>query len=117
MTELKTEKQRTLRQNRALHVMFEQIAEQLNDAGYDMKKVLKPNVDIPWNKDTVKKYLWKPIMKHALLKESTTEMSTKDIDKIFDIIVRHFGEKFGLVIEFPSIETIINKQRMKKRGL
>ena len=37
------------------------IANALNDAGLDMKKVLKPEIDIPWNTATVKEYLWRPV--------------------------------------------------------
>jgi len=105
------EKPRTLRQNRAMHLMFTQLADELNDAGLDMRKTLKPAIDIPWNGDRVKEFLWRPIMKAQLAKESTTELTTKDIDRIFETIVRHLGEKFGLIIEFPSIETLINNQR------
>lgn len=57
----KEEKQRTILQGRALHKYFELVGEALNVAGLDMKKVLKPNVDIPWNKDSVKNFLWKPV--------------------------------------------------------
>ncbi len=103
----KKSKQRTLQQNRALHLYFTLLADELNSAGYDMRKTLKPSVDIPWNGKSVKEYLWRPIMKAQLGKESTTEMTTKDIDTIFDTINRHLGEKFGLTLMFPSIESIM----------
>lgn len=38
---------RTDRQNRALHLWFTMLADELNAAGYDMKKVIRQNVDIP----------------------------------------------------------------------
>ena len=40
----KTEKQRTIQQNRALHLYFQLIADRLNDAGLDMRVVLKPDM-------------------------------------------------------------------------
>jgi hypothetical protein len=43
-----TAKPRTMAQNSALHLWLGQVAQTLNDAGLDMKKTLKPNVDIPW---------------------------------------------------------------------
>ena len=107
------DKQRTLKQNKALHLMFEHLAESLNDAGLDMKKTLKPEVEIPWSKETIKEYIWKPIMKAQLGKKSTTEMTTKDIDKVFNTIVRHLGQKFGIEIEFPSMD--ITYQLLKER--
>jgi hypothetical protein len=97
---------RTNSQNRALHLFFSHLADELNNSGFDMKKVLKPTVDIPWSGRTIKEYLWRPIMKAQLNKDSTTELTTKEIDEVFDTITRHLGEKFGVYVEFPSIETI-----------
>lgn len=108
------EKQRTSQQNRALHLLFTHLAEELNDAGFDMRKTLKPGVEIPWSGKTIKEYLWRPIMKAQLGKESTTEMTTKDIDRVFETINRHLGEKFGLHVDFPSVESIMMDLRTKK---
>jgi hypothetical protein len=106
-------KQRTLAQNRALHLFFNQLAEELTAHGLDMRKTLKPEIDIPWSGETVKEFLWRPVMKAQLNKESTTEMTTADIDRVFDTITKHLGEKFGLTLQFPSIETIINDSLVK----
>jgi hypothetical protein len=103
---------RTATQNRALHLWFELLAEELNRAGLDMRLVLKPEVSIPWNKQTVKDYLWRPIQKAQLGKKSTTELTTAEIDKVFDTITLHLGEKFGKwcdFIPFPSIESMMDK--------
>lgn len=107
--------QRTLRQNAALHTLFTHLAEELNLAGLDMKKALKPSIDIWWTPESVKEYLWRPIMKAQLNKESTTELTTVDIDKVFETINKHIGEKFGLVIDFPSIESMMNQQRKENQ--
>lgn len=103
------ETKRTSQQNRALHLYFTHLADELNNAGLDMRKTLKPSVDIPWTGESIKEYIWKPIMKAQLQKKSTTEMTTKDIDKVFDTINRHIGEKFGIHIDFPSIESLYEK--------
>lgn len=107
------EKQRTDKQNRSLHLYFTQLAEILNDAGLDMRKTLKPEIEIPWSGKSIKEYLWRPIMKAQLNKESTTELTTKEIDEVFDVINRLLGEKFGLHIDFPSIESLILKDLTK----
>lgn len=106
----KEEKQRTIQQNRALHLYFQLVADTLNDAGLDMRAVLKPEVEIPWSKTSVKEYLWRPVQKIQLGKRSTTELTTKDIDKIFDTINRHLANH-GVHQPFPSIEEIINRMR------
>jgi hypothetical protein len=98
-------KTRTNPQNRSLHLFCELLAKELNEAGLDMKKVLKPNVDIPWNKTTVKEYIWRPIQKALTTKESTTDIDTKEPSEIWEIINRHLGEKFGIEVpRFPSEE-------------
>lgn len=97
-------KQRTSQQNKALHAYFQLVSEALNDAGLDMKAVLKPSVDINWSPMTVKDFLWRPVQTLQLGKRSTTEMNTKDIDVIYDTINRHLSEKFNLHIPFPSNE-------------
>ena len=107
------DKPRTLTQNKALHLYFTHLAPELNGSGLDMREVLKPGVDIPWSGKTVKEYLWRPVMEIQLGKESTTEMTTKDIDKVFDTITRHIGEKFGLEVSFPSIESQIIEKRLE----
>jgi hypothetical protein len=101
---------RTNRQNNALHVLFKLLADELNEAGLDMRKTLKPGVEIPWTGDSVKEYLWRPIQQAQLNKKSTTELTTKEIDAVFDTINRHIGEKFGLFVPFPSIDEVINEK-------
>jgi len=95
-------KQRTIQQNKALHKYLELLSEALNDAGYDMKKTLKPGVDIPWNKDMAKEFLWRPIQEAMTGKHSTTELNTVDPSEIYLVLDRHISEKFGIHIEWPS---------------
>ena len=101
---------RTLQQNKSLHLYFEFVAQTLNDAGLDMRAVLKPNVEIPWNKDTVKEHLWRPIQKLQLQKKSTTELEKRDIDKVYETMNRHLGYH-GVHIPFPSLEGWIEAQK------
>ena len=44
-------------QNSALHLWCEMVAVALNDAGLDMKKTMKPEVESSLTKASVKKYL------------------------------------------------------------
>lgn len=107
MNEPKKYPKRTTRQNKALHVLFRLLAETLNEAGLDMRKTLKPDIDIPWNDKTVKEYLWRPIQEAQLKKPSTTELTTKEIDAVFDTINKHLGQQFGLHVPFPSIDAVL----------
>lgn len=101
---------RTNQQNKALHVLFGLLANELNDRGLDMRKTLKPGVEIPWQAAGVKEHLWKPVMKAQLHKYSTTEMTTKEIDQVFDTINRHLGTQFGISLNFPSVQDLMIKE-------
>lgn len=111
---MKEHPKRTLRQNRALHKMFTMLAQNLNESGYDMKRTLKPGVDIPWNATTVKEYLWRPIQEAQLQKTSTTELDTREIDQVFETLNRHLGDKLGVHTPFPSIEEILREKQSKE---
>lgn len=95
--------QRTLKQNNSLHLWLEQVAETLNDNGFDMKKTLKPEIDIPWTKTSAKEFLYKPILEAMTNKDSTTDMDTLEPSIICDVLSKHIGEKFGVVLPpFPN---------------
>lgn len=102
---------RTQQQNKALHVLFNLLADTLNEAGLDMRRTLKPEISIEWSGASVKKYLWKPVQQAQLDKKSTTELTTVEIDKVFDTINKHLGERFGLHVPFPSIEVITREYK------
>lgn len=101
--------QRSPLQNRALHLYFQLVADALNNAGLEKAVVLK-GLDAPWSKESIKEDIWRPVQIAMMGKSSTTELFTKDIDPIFDVINRHLA-KFGIHEEWPSIEEIINKLR------
>lgn len=94
--------QRTIQQNKALHVFCELLAEALNDAGYDMKKTLKEDVEIPWNKDMIKEYIWRPVQKAMTGEESTTDLNTVNPSDIYAVINRHMSQKFGVHVPWPD---------------
>jgi hypothetical protein len=103
----RTGKQRTQTQNNSLHLWLTRLANALNAAGLDMKKVLKPEIAIPWTKDTAKEMLWKPIQMAVCGEESTTDASKLDYEKVYDTLNRHLGMKFGITIEWPSKDQMI----------
>lgn len=99
---------RTSQQNRALHLWFTQLAEELNAAGFDMRKTISKDIDISWTPETIKEYLWRPVQKAYLMKRSTTELTTSDIDHIFDIVNLVISERTGVSVAFPSIDNLVN---------
>lgn len=106
---IKTGKQRSGLQNNSLHLYLGMLANELNDAGLDMKKTLKADVDIPWTIDSAKDFLWRPIQKALTKKTSTTKPSTKDYVYIYEVLSRHLVDKFGVNVPWPSKDNINNK--------
>jgi hypothetical protein len=105
-----TKKQRTRSQsqNRSMHLMFTQIANEFNDHGLYIAKVLKPSVDVEWTPSTVKELIWRPLMKAITDKDSTAKLNTAEVDKIFKVLHKHLADKLNISIEFPSVESLVN---------
>ena len=93
---------RTPLQNSAMHLYFRQLAEALNDAGYDMKRVI--NVDIPWTEESVKKWLWGTLMQAMYDKKHTAKLSTAEVGKVYEALARLMSEKFSISVPFPVDE-------------
>ena len=102
--EKRTDK-RTVQANRALHLYCKQVAEALNDAGLDMKQVIK--ADVQWSMLSVKEYMWKTLQKAITHKDSTTQITSSEIDIIYHTMNRLLGEKFSIHVPFPNIEELL----------
>lgn len=99
---IKGGKTRTSAQNNALHVYCRLLGEKLNDSGFDMKRIIKQEVDIPWSPSLVKEYLWKPIQKIVANEDSTAKVGSDDYHNTYSVLSRHLSDKFGVFVEFPS---------------
>ena len=96
---------RTLQQNKSLHLFFTMITEQLNELGIEYRYFgLKgQELELMYTPELVKLFFWKPIQVALFDFESTTKLTTEQMNKIIDVIVKFFGDK-GVVLEFPNIE-------------
>lgn len=93
-----TGQQRTQSQNRALHLWLGWVAEALNDAGLDMKTVLKQEAEIPWTAESAKEHLWRPIQQIMLAKESTVKADRQEYTQVYETLSRHLQGKLGIVV-------------------
>lgn len=105
------DKKRTTQQNRALHLWFTQLAEELNNHGLDITKTLSRKIQHPWTPVLIKELIFRPVMKSYIRKQSTKELKTDEIDKVFDVINRWLGENYGIGVMFPSIENLIEQEK------
>ena len=104
----KVSKTRSARQNRALHKYFSIISKTLNSLGrtFEYKGLTGKSLSMPYTPDIVKNYVWRPLQKEWFNKESTTKLTTEEINKMIDVFTLHFGNQ-GIVINFPSIESLL----------
>jgi hypothetical protein len=97
--------QRTLQQNKSLHLYCDQLAAACNDAGYDKRQVYKLMKDgflIPWTKDSVKTDLWHPIQQAMFGTTSTRNLEKKQVSDVWQVLDSWTSEKLNISISFPS---------------
>lgn len=100
LTFTKREKNRTLTQNKALHLYFKRIAEKLNDCGMSVTATMK-TMDIPWTEILVKELMYKSVLKMMTDKQSTTEQTTIEVSEVVSVIELHLANK-GVDVKFPD---------------
>ena len=94
---------RTSRQNRALHLFFEQVAKELNNLGipFVYHGLKGQELEMQWTGELFKKFTWAQIQEAMFGTTSTTKLKTDEIDKIFEVINKFFAEK-GITVSFPN---------------
>lgn len=110
----KKPKQRTLAQNRAAHLWFTHLAEALNESGNDMQVVLSKRMEIWWTPESIKECLFKVLARAMYNKDSTTKLTIKEFIKVADMLRDVLARDYGVNVDMPSIESIINQQRLKE---
>ena len=95
---------RTNKQNAALHKYFTMLASELNNSGWDMRRTLKPGVDIPWTAELVKEHMWRPVQIAMINEQSTAKVKSKDYPLIYETLNRHTASKLGISVPWPSME-------------
>lgn len=98
----KEEKQRTLLQNRALHKGFQEIADMLVENGISLQKAFK-NLEIRPTKESIKS-IFRQVANAKFEVTSTTELTTKQIDQVWEDVTKALSENIGVYFPFPSYE-------------
>ena len=86
------------------------MSEQLNEMGleFNYDGVTGKKLSTRYTPEVVKNYFWRPIQMALFDIESTKHINTIQINEIVDVISKFFGER-GVIIEFPSVEMLMNK--------
>ena len=72
----------------------------------------KLEIEIQWTPENVGDIIWRPIQKALTNTTSTTELTTKQVDEVYEHIAKFLAEKFSLNIPFPSEESLSEEQRV-----
>ena len=94
-------KQRTNPQNRSLHRFCSELATELNNAGIGIDVFMK-NIEADHTMESVKS-LWRAFAKVKYGKTSTAELTTSEINAVYDEVNRHVAQ-WGIHLSFPSYE-------------
>ena len=117
LKDLKIVKKRTNltnRQTKALHLWFEWLAKELNNAGWDTRKTLRQDIDIPWTAESIKRNIWKPLQKAKYDTTSIRQLKREQIDEILKVIIREIGTRTKIdVPPFPSQDLLQEISRQK----
>ena len=94
-------KQRTIQQNKSLHKYCELVAQAMDEAGYDAQTAI--TMPIQLTGAIVKDSIFRKIMS-ALYpdKTSTTELSTTEIQTVYNNMSRALATKFGVDVPWPD---------------
>ncbi len=112
---IEKKKNRSIAQNRALHLYFSFIADGLNSLGltHDYANPITGEAfSLKYHPETVKERIWKPMQKQLFDKDSTTQLNTMEINELIDVFTNFFGER-GYDIEFPSYENLIKQEQWR----
>ena len=101
LNEQNAPKLRTNAQNRALHKYATEVAIELNNAGIS-QSVFYKNIEADYTMENIKE-LWRSFARTKYGKKSTTQLTTREINEIYDEVNRHIAQ-FGIHVAFPSQE-------------
>ena len=92
---------RSLKQNNALHLLFRQIAEELNNAGFAQKHPWG-KMEIPYSEQAVKEIFYRPILDRVYQKEHSSELTTKELSESVDILLDALAQNTNIVLAMPQ---------------
>lgn len=103
--------QRSNLQNRSIHKYCKQVADEAKNKGVTVKMMIDalPDADIPMN-ETIVKDIWKIFQEKILHKTSTTELTTAEVDQVYDPMSMFLSKNFDITLDFPSVEAKLRER-------
>lgn len=91
-------------QLKSIHLWLELLAAELDKNGHTVQNIVEKirRAEIRPNKTVLKEVLWRPYQLAALGKESTTELTKGEVDKVYEGLNKFIGQEFEIHVPFPS---------------
>ena len=101
------EKPRTLSQNKSLHKLFTDVSSHCVSVGLDQKTVVNKleSYSCPTSPAFVKE-TWRAMQIAITGKESTTELTSTEINQVYDVFSKFWSELTGEQFTFPSYDAM-----------
>lgn len=94
---------RTQQQNRAIHKLFNLVAEELNRREqYMVVQIGKRRVKRLWTGEFVKEHIWRPLQRAETGEVSTTKLKTPEPANVYDHMNAFLSTEFGFTVPFPD---------------
>ena len=107
--------QRTEQQRKALEVYCDGLAEILNASGYNFNDGKVIRLPVSFTQENVKEYMFKKVMMAMYPdKTSTTELSTTEIQAVYENLNSFTAEHFGVSVTWPSEEELFQQSQGRK---
>ena len=106
---------RTITQNAAMHKYFAIMAEKLQDSGHDQKSIIgsfREGFSLPATPAMIKE-IFREVGKAMFKKDSTADLTTVEIQKVYEAVDQRFGEVTGCRSDWPSNEAPILGEKTK----
>ncbi len=88
------------------HELLELLAEGLNDAGYEVRDGVVLTLPVRFTKENLKDDVIRPMMTAMYPdKTSTTQLTTKEVQAIYEQVDQVIASRTGVHVEWPSIES------------
>jgi hypothetical protein len=98
---------RTIQQNRSIHCYLGRLSTALNDAGWDMRRLLEllsKDSCIPWTMNSAKEKLWRKVQDAMYLKSSTTKLEKIEVGKVYEVLDREVSRHSGVTVPFAKLQ-------------
>jgi len=99
----KEDRQRTIPQNNSMYLYERRLANDLNDSGQEIKRVIeKKSQDVPWRQESIHCLIWVPVQEAIIQEVSSTKLTTVNMTRVYNVVSRNMSQLFGVNTEWPS---------------